>query len=192
VVSGLPNIALRYVQRQVLLLSLILLVLSFVVTAAMSRTYHVREAALVQEWFRAGEQDMSAGRPEKALEDFRNALAYDPENNLVQLRLAEALLAGGRLTEARSYLANLWDRSPGSGEVNLDLAHVSMRMGDTEQAIRYFRGAIYGSWDSDPALQRRKTRRELYEFLVLEGRSIEAQAELAGLAADTPASKDNQ
>ena len=72
-------------------------------------------------------------------------------------RLAEALLADGHLSEARSYFVNLWDRTPGSGEVNLDLAHLSMRMGDAEQAIRYFRGAIYGSWDKDPGRQRRKT-----------------------------------
>ena len=41
---------------------------------------------------------------------------------------------GGRLTEARSYLLNLWDRSPGSGEVNLDLAHISARTGVSRQS----------------------------------------------------------
>jgi tetratricopeptide (TPR) repeat protein len=174
------------VQRRVLLLSLIPLGLMFALTATLARAYHVREAGLVQKWSRKGDDDMSAGRAAEALEDFRNALAYDPENGQIQLRLAEALLAGGRLTEARSYLLNLWDRSPGSGEVNLDLAHVSMRMGDAEESIRYFRSAIYGSWEKDPAQQRRKTRQELYEFLVSQGRTSEAQAELAGLAADTP------
>ncbi len=162
------------------------LALLFALTATLARTYHVREAGLVQEWFQVGNQDMSAGLPVKALEDFRNALAYDPENSQVQLRLAEALLADGRLTEARSYLLNLWDRSPGSGEVNLDLAHVSTRMGDAEQAIRYFRSAIYGSWDKGPDEQRRKTRRELYDYLVSQGRTSDAQAELAGMVADTP------
>jgi len=82
---------------------------------------------------------------------------------------------------------NLWDRSPGSGEVNLDLAHVSMRMGDAEQAIRYFQSAIYGSWEKDPARQRRNARLELYDYLVSQGRTGDAQAELAGLAADTRA-----
>ena len=170
-----------------LLLSLIPLGLLFALTVTLARTYHAREAGLVQQWFRRGEQDMSAGQPGKALEDFRNALAYDPANDSVQLRLAEALLADGRLTEARSYLLNLWDRSPGSGEVNLDLAHVAMRMGDSEQAIRYFQSAIYGSWEKDPARQRRNARLELYGYLVSQGRTGDAQAELAGLAADTPA-----
>ena len=134
-----------------------------------------------------GKQDLADGKPAQAFEDFRNSLSYGPENTNVQLRLAEALLADGRFTEARSYLVNLWDRAPGSGEVNLDLAHVSMQMGDVDQAIRYFRGAISGSWEKDPALQRRNVRLELCEFLLAHRRTNEAQAEIAGLAADTPA-----
>lgn len=182
-----PNIASRYLQRRVLLLSLVPLGLLFTLTVTLSQTYHVREAGLVQEWFQKGNADLSAGRPADAIEDFRNALSYDPENNSVQPRLAEALLADGRLTEARSYFLNLWDRSPGSGEINLDLAHLSIRMEDADEAIRYFRGAIYGSWEKDPVQQRRIARLELCEFLIEEGRVPDAQAELAGLAADTPA-----
>jgi len=186
VASELSNIALRYVQRRVLLLSLVPLGLLFALTVTLARTYHAREEGLVQEWFRQGNQDMAAGQPAKALEDFRNALSYAPDNDLVQLRLAEALLADGQLAEARSYFVNLWDRSPGSGQVNLDLAHLSMRMNDVEEAIRYFRSAIYGSWDKDPTKQRQTTRLELCEYLISQGRSVDAQAELAGLAADTP------
>ena len=170
-----------------LLLSLVPLGLLFALTVTLARTYHVREEGLVREWSAQGDADLSAGQPRKAFEDFRNALAYDPENDLVQLRLAEALLADGRLSEARSYFLNLWDGAPGSGEVNLDLAHISMRTGDADQAIRYFRGAIYGSWDNDPAQQRRNTRLELCKFLLALGRTNDARAEIAGLAADAPA-----
>jgi tetratricopeptide (TPR) repeat protein len=182
-----PNIASRYLQRRVLLLSLIPLALLFAITVTLARTYHVREAGLVQEWYDKGNADLIAGRSGDAIEDFRNALSYDPENNLVQPRLAEALLADGRVTEARSYFLNLWDRAPGSGEVNLDLAHISIRTGDADQAIRYFRSAIYGSWDKDPAQQRRNARLELCKFLLQRGRVSDARAEVAGLAADTPA-----
>ena len=180
------NIALRYIQRRVLLLSLIPLGLLFAVTVTLARTYHAREEALVRQWLAKGNADLSAGQPSKALEDFRNALSYGPENNLVQFRLAEALLAADRLPEAHAYFLNLWDQTPGSGEVNLELAHTSMRMGETEAAIRYYRGAIYGGWNKDPAQQRRNTRLELCEFLFAQGRIGDAQAELAGLAADIP------
>ncbi len=133
------------------MLSLIPLALLFLLTVTLAGTYHAREEVLVREWSQKGSEDLSAGQPSRAFEDFRNALSYDPNNDLVQLLLAEALLADGRLPEARSYLVNLWDRSPGSGKVNYDLAHVSMRTGDWEQAVRYFQTAIYGSWDEDPA-----------------------------------------
>ena len=185
--SESQNIVSRYVQRRVLLLSMALLALLFAITAALARTYHAREEGLVSDWFQKGNADLAAGKPASAFEDFRNALSYGPDNPEVQLRLAEALLTDGRYTEARSYLVNLWERAPGSGEVNLDLAHVSMQSGDVDQTVRYFRSAIFGSWEKEPMLQRRKIRLELCEFLLSHKRIDEAQAEISGLAADTPA-----
>ncbi len=181
------NIVSRYVQRRVLLFSLALLAGLFAITATLSRTYHAREEGLVAEWFQKGNMDLADGKPALAFEDYQNSLSYGPENTNIQLRLAEALLADGRFAEARSYLVNLWDQAPGSGEVNLDLAHVSMQTGELDQAVRYFRGAISGSWEKDPAIQRRKVRLELCEFLLSHRMTNDAQTEIAGLAADTPA-----
>jgi tetratricopeptide (TPR) repeat protein len=174
------------VQRRVLLFSLILLAGLFAITAALARSYHAREEGLVTEWYQQGKDDLAAGKPAAALEDFRNSLSYGPENQDVQMHLAEALLADGQLTEAHSYLVNLWDRAPGTGEVNLDLARLSTRTGDLDQAIPYYHGAILGSWDKDPALHRRNVRLELCELLLDRRRTEEAQAEIAALAADTP------
>ena len=184
--SETENIVSRYVQRRVLLSSLLFLVMFFVITAALARSYHAREESLVLEWFQKGNAELANGKPALAIEDFRNSLSYGPENSQVQLRLDEALLADGRFTEARSYLVNLWERAPGSGEVNLDLAHVSMQTGDVDQTTRYYRAAILASWEKEPALQRRKVRLELCEFLLAHRMTNEAQAEIAGLAADTP------
>jgi Tfp pilus assembly protein PilF len=184
VANGFSHIALRYLQRRVLLLSMIPLALLFALTVTLARTYHAREDALVHEWFQRGNADLAAGQPRKAFEDFRNALSYDPENQFVQLRLAEALLLDGQFTEAHSYLVTLWERTPGSGQVNLDLAHVSVQIGALDDAVRYFQAAIYGSWDKDPAQHRRTVRLELCEFLLAHDRINDAQAELAALAAD--------
>jgi len=180
------NIALRYIQQRVLVFSLIPLGLLFTITVTLARTYHVREAGLAREWLQRGNNDFSAGKPAAASDDFRNALSYDPENDQIQLRLAEALLAAGRLTQANSYFLNLWDRNPGSGEVNLNLAHISASTGDVEETVRRYRGAIYGSWESGPMRQRRNARLELCEFLLDHGRVDEARQELASLAADAP------
>ena len=180
------NIVSRYLQRRVLLLSLVLLALLFVITASLARSYHARETGLAAEWQQTGNTDLAKGKPALAIDDFRNSLSYGPDDPEVQMRLAEALLADGRYTESHSYLANLWDQSPGSGPLNLDLARVSIQMGDVNQAIRFFHGAIFGSWDTNPALERRKVRLELCEFLLAHRRTNDAQAEIAGLAADTP------
>lgn len=185
-VSEPTSIASRYVQRRVLLLSAALLALLFAITEALARTYHAREEGLAAAWYQRGNADLAAGNPEQALDDFRNSLSYGGGDAVVQLHLGEALLAAGRFTEARSYLANLWDRTPGSGQVNLDLAHVSLQTGDVEDAIRYFHGAIFGVWDKEPPVERRKVRLELCKYLLDHGRIREAQAEIAGVAADTP------
>jgi tetratricopeptide (TPR) repeat protein len=180
------NIALRYIQRRVLLLSLIPLGLLFVVTVALARTYHAREAALAGEWLRRGNHDFSAGRAAAAVDDFRNALPYDPDNSQIRLRLAEALLNDGRLTEATAYFQSLWDQNPGSGEVNLDLARISAQMGDVVETVRHYREAIYGGWELEPARGRTSARLELCEFLVRNGRLNEAREELTAAAADAP------
>jgi Tfp pilus assembly protein PilF len=180
------NIALRYIQRRVLFLSLIPLGLLFAVTVTLARTYRAREAQLAQEWFQRGNNDFSAGKPATAADDFRNALSYDPDNSQIQLRLAEALLNAGRLTEASSYFQSLWEENPGSGEVNLNLARISAQMGAVNEAVRHYRQAIYGSWDSEPVRQRTSARLELCEFLIQNGRLDEAREELAAAAADAP------
>ncbi len=185
-ISDSQNIASRYEQRRILLVSLILLGLLFVITAALARTYHAREAGLAMEWATEGNAVLEKGDAGQAIKDFRNSLSYGPEDLLVQLHLAEALLSVGRATEAHAYLVNLSEAAPGSGEVNLDLAHVSIKMGDVDQAIQYFHSAIFGSWENQPALQRRKARLELCELLLSRGRNSEAEVELAELAADTP------
>ena len=180
------NIALRYIQRRVLFLSLIPLGLLFAITATLARTYHAREAVLAREWFQRGNNDFSAGNAAAAVDDFRNALSYDPENNQIQLRLAEALLNSGRFTEANAYFQSLWDQNPGSGEVNLNLARISAQMGDVNRTVRHYREAINGSWESEPVRQRTSARLELCGFLLQNGRLNEARKELAVAAADAP------
>jgi tetratricopeptide (TPR) repeat protein len=192
VIQEPSNIVTRHVQARVLLLSFILLALFFVITAGLARAYHAREEGLVEEWSEKGKSDLASGQPGKAFEDFRNALSYGPENRFVELRLAEALLADGRYTEARSYLLALWESAPGSGEVSLDLAHDSVRLGNVNEATHYFGDAILGSWEREPGLNRRNVRVELCELLLSQGRTGDAQAEIAGLAADTPPGNASQ
>jgi tetratricopeptide (TPR) repeat protein len=172
--------------RRVLLLSLVILVLLFVATSFAARFYHAKEASLAQLWFKRGNQQLQAGQAEAALEDFRNALSYSPDNQQFEFRLAQALVAADRLEEAESYLLALDDHFPGSGPINLELARLEAAEGRADLALNYYQRAVDGVWESNTPVQRRQTQLELCQFLLARRQVRQAQAELLALAADTP------
>lgn len=164
----------------------LVLIVYFVVTGFAAKYYHAKQKTLAQEWYARGEADLRSHQPAKALEDFRNALAYSKENSLYRLRLAQALVAAGRTSEARTYLLSLWEREPGNGTVNLELARLAARDHNVSEAMRYYHNAIYGEWERDPTTKRRMARLELAEFLLGVGVKSQAESELIALAADLP------
>jgi tetratricopeptide (TPR) repeat protein len=172
--------------QHVLLLSLVVLLALFVGTTFAARFYHAKQASLAQQWFNRGNQELKAGNADVALEDFRNALSYSPDNGLFEFRLAQALVAADRLEEAESYLLSLAENSPGSGPLNLELARLEAGKGQTELALRYYQTAIDGIWPKDTPAHRRQAQFELCQFLLAHNRLPQAQAEMMALAADTP------
>jgi predicted Zn-dependent protease len=169
-----------------LLLSFLVPIILFVTTTLAVKAYRAKQRALAQQWFDAGERELRAGRAEAALGDFRSALVYSRNDSLVELQLAHALAAAGHLPEARAYLLGLWEREPGSGTVNLELARLAAHSGSVPEAVQYYHDAVYGQWDNDPAEHRRRARLELAEFLSSVGQQAQAQAELIALTADLP------
>lgn len=136
---------------------------------------------------------MAASRAEEAIQDFRTALVYARENGVnpeensdYDLYLGRALSSAGRVEEARAYFLNLAERAPGNATVNLELARLAARQNNVPAAMRYYTAAIYGVWETDPAVQRRDTRIEFSEFLLKNGQGTEAQAELNAMAANLP------
>lgn len=170
----------------ILLLSILALIPFFAVTGFAVRSYHARKARLAQEWYARGAANLRAARAGVAIEDFRTALVFAPDTPLYRLRLAQALLAAQSFEEGRAYLLGLWEKEPGDGVVNLELARLAVRRNDVNGAIRYFHNAVYGVWETDPPARRRAARLELCEFLVRAGAKQEAQSELVALAADLP------
>ncbi len=173
-------------RENVLLLSFPALFILFAVTGIAARAYHAKQRSLAVEWHLRGEVDLRKGRAEQAIADFRTALVYSHDNALYRLRLAQALIAANRADEARAYLLTLWEREPGNGTVNLELARLAVGRGDIAEAARYYHNAIYGVWTENPEERRRQVRIELCQFLVSRGTRHEAQAALIELAADLP------
>src|SRR5271156_3577471 len=169
----------RILSRElVLILCVLALVLLLALTALLSRMYHKKIHTLADAMFAEGDADEQAGRVNAALADYRNALAYNPANPMFQFHLAKALAAAGSGEEARSYLLNLLSESPGSGEVNLELARIAAHNSSMADAMRYYQGAIYGEWDRDPIGMRWQARRELCEFLLNRGEGKHAAPEV--------------
>ena len=128
--------------------------------------------------------------------DFQTALIYaredvsDQQMRLYELHLAEALTAAGHDEEARSYLLDLRDQQPGSGQLNLELARLAVKEGDDAAAKNYYDSAINGLWDGNAqqvANSRRATRLELYAYLSQRGEKAAAQSILMSVVAALPA-----
>jgi tetratricopeptide (TPR) repeat protein len=177
----------KYSREIVLLTTVLLLFLSVIFTAFASRMYHKKYHVLGDEWFGRGEQDFHSGDATAALSDYRNALLYSPGNTNFQFHLAQALAATGRFDEARAYLVTLLSDSPGSGQINLELAHVAAHGGPKmmPDALRYYHAAIYGVWDTDPIAMRWRVRKEFCEYLLDNNAMNQAEAEIIALADNT-------
>jgi tetratricopeptide (TPR) repeat protein len=173
-------------RNTLLLFSFLVLIILFLVTSFAVNAYRAKEREVAQEWYVSGERELTAGRPEAALEDFRSALVHSRNDRHIELRLAHTLAAAGHFPEARAYLLNLWEREPGNGTLNLELGRLAAHSGSVPQAVEYYHAAVYGQWDDDPAEHRRRARLELAEFLLRIGEKAQAQAELIALAADLP------
>jgi tetratricopeptide (TPR) repeat protein len=189
-VSRCPTCKLRKRQalRQdtILLLCLPVMAVLLAVTGFAVKVYDAKQQALSAEWAARGRKALASGHPQEAVEAFRTAVLYSHDNSLIELHLAQALLAANRTDEARDYLLRLWEDNPADGPVNLELGRVALRNGNVTPAIRYYHSAIDGVWPDGSEAHRRPVREELCEALLARGMRTEALAELAALSAETP------
>jgi len=181
----------KVIPRETLLLAglIAIIVVFFSITTFAARAYHRKQEQFGAAWYERGQAALRQSRPSAAVADFRNALAYSRDNDLYRLRLAQALMADHRPQEARSHLLSLWEKEPGDGMLNLELAQLAAMWGDTPQAVRYYHAAIYGVWPDEPITHRWQTRFELSEYLLQRNTPQDtkaAQAELVALAGVLP------
>lgn len=174
-----------YLRRQPVTLAILtaLAVIFFLAVSALARIHDGQQQSLAEDWAERGVDSLNAGQFQAGVEDFRTALLYDRDNGAYQLSLAEGLMGLKRDNEAQSYLLNLWEREPENGMVSLELARIAVSNNQTEQALRYYHNAIYGTWNGDADAQSRKTRLELIHYLMRIHARPQAEAELIDLAA---------
>ncbi|MDI6450805.1 O-antigen ligase family protein [Anaerobaca lacustris] len=79
---------------------------------------------------------------EKAAENLRKAMERDPADYKHYERAGDVATLAGQYEEAQRRYAEAADRYPGSGRLQLRLAQVAERLGDTDGALRHYRKAV--------------------------------------------------
>lgn len=174
-------------RETLVLVSFVMLAIFFAITGFTVQRYHASQQALGGRWYQRGETALNANRPDEAAECFHTALVYSRDNDIYQMRLAEALVKANRLPEARVYLQSLLERQPGSGQVNLELARLSAKSHGITEALRYYHTAVFGAWIDDPGAHRLEVRVELCKFLLENKLTNQAEAEIIALQTELPA-----
>lgn len=177
-------------MRPLLLALVVIAAVAFcTMTVFANRFYQSTQLRLGQMWFERGEAALEAGQPKAAIQDLRNALYYSHDDPRYRLRLAQALLAANHIPEAQSYLLTLWQDEPSNSTINLQLARLSVKQAQTQAALRYYHGAIYGLWPEGAApVRRRQTRLELIHYLLGLHDTTQADGELIALIPELPRS----
>jgi tetratricopeptide (TPR) repeat protein len=175
-------------RRNILVLAVLTLIaiLAFALVSRLVTRYRANERQLAWHVFEQGMALYKAGNPARALDNFRTALTYDPDNFQYQLSLARALRDSGNLAEAETYLSSLWQRNPEDGVINLAMARLAARRDSLTDAVRYYHNAIYGAWTNDPETNRRNARLELIRFLIEHKANTLAESELITLVQTLP------
>lgn len=158
----------------------------FVLTLLLFRSFTTHRADLAVRWAARGEAALKQGRPEQAVPALRTALIYAPDERSYQMMLAQALGDSGHAEEATNYFLNLWEAQPGDGVINLQLARLARQRGAKDEAIRYYRAAIFGNWGDEGVERRREARLELANYLIEQGDVTMAQTELLIAASNAP------
>ena len=158
----------------------------FVVTLLLFRSFAAHRSELAIRWSGRGKAAIQAGHPEQAISALRTALLYAPADRSYELLLAQALGDAGHTEESYNYFLSLWDTQPGDGFINLRLARLAAKKHDQRGAVKYYRAAIYGTWEGDGALRRRDVRLELAQYLLDQHDSDDARTELLIAGGNNP------
>src|SRR5690242_15532498 len=174
------------VRRHVVqLFSLIALAgVAFLATRLVTQRLEALRRVDAHTWFVRGQDALARSDIDTALADFRQAdLKYRGQKEYV-LHYVDALRRGGQTGQARRALVALRESVPDDVDVNLALARLAAAEGDAEEAIRYYRNALYAPWSD--AAARRQARFEFIRLLLQHGEEKLARAELLAASDNLP------
>ena len=189
----------RLAKRHLVLKDTLALLSIFAVTCVLAvltwlifRSYSQHQSDAAARWKRRGEEALKHNNAQAAVYDLRTSLGYGPDDPGTEIELAQALTEIGTprsLEEAAVYLNTLWEKEPGNGNINLQLARVLARQGQVASDLEHYHAAVYGVWEGEGAVQGRQARLEMVRYQISLGRFNDARGELliaAGNDTSTP------
>ena len=181
----------RVLNRELLLLIAlgVIAIGVFAFTKRMAAKEQQLDARIAAIWYDDGERQLSSGKVERAIESFRKATTDALGNRTYTLALATALAAGNHDAEAEQTLLRLRESEPEDAEINLQMARLAAKRGEVDDAVHYYRNALYGRWTgAEVDEQKRQVRAELIRFLLGRQARNTALSELIILEGDLPPS----
>lgn len=177
----------RRIHREILqLISLVLIALiAFGATRAVAA--HARRVAIADgaSWYERGQRSLAAGDASAAIDAFRRATTRNRGQRTYALALARALEYAGDTSAAERALLALRESAPEDSEINLELARLAAGQ-RREDALRYYRNALYAPLSAADPGARRAVRLELIRFLLDHDDRSRALGELLAAVADSP------
>lgn len=178
----------KLILRDTLALSSLfaIIVLLFFITLLLFHSFSVHRQDLARRWLARGEKALHTNQPLAAIDALRSALAYAPEDENLEIELAEALAAAGRTEEAVSYFNTLLESRPGNGMIHLQLARLAAKQGDEATTLEHYQAALDGTWEGDGYIRRREVRLELSQHLIAKKQYDRASNQLLIAAGNAP------
>jgi CIC family chloride channel protein len=138
-----------------------------------------------ERYYQAGNDLLAKDRVDEAIVQYRNAVSVS-HSLPHRLALGLALQRAGQQNEASIFLNEVLRENPASGPANLGAARIDAAAGNLDRAVLHYQRAAAGTYPDHPELHRFDARLELVEMLAKNNRQVQAMAELASAAAETP------
>jgi tetratricopeptide (TPR) repeat protein len=162
-----------------------LLVGMFALTGFCTSVYKHQRTNLGQRHYTDGQRLENTGQLDAAVEEYRKALIFAPDDADYRISFASALIGSGRFEEAQSHIDQLLQEDPTNGALNRMQAYLAERQKRFPAAIDYYQRAVYEYWPPHKLQERARARWELISLLEKAGRREEAIGELMTLYANT-------
>ena len=169
-----------------------LLIGTFALTGFCTSAYKHQRTNLGRRHYAEGQRLETAGDIEAAVEEYRRALIFAPDDTEYRISFASALIGAGRFEEAQSHIDQLLQDDPTNGVINRMRAHLAERQNHTAAAIDYYQRAVYEYWPPNRLPERARARWELISLLQKAGRREEAVGELMTLYANASITPDTK